>query len=63
MRSLNPPASTHPRPLLVSLVATRLVKDLFGVGIRTSVYALKQNLLDDYIKQQLRSPSLHMGFA
>jgi hypothetical protein len=33
MRSLNPPASTHPRPLLVSLVATRLVKDLFGVGI------------------------------
>jgi hypothetical protein len=30
---------------------------------RTSVYALKQNLLDDYIKPQLRSPSLHMGFV
>jgi hypothetical protein len=31
--------------------------------LKTSVYALKQNLLDDYIKQQLRSPSLHMGFV
>ncbi|MGL4608778.1 MAG: IS701 family transposase [Trueperaceae bacterium] len=31
--------------------------------LRTSVYALKQNLLDDYMKQQLRSPSLHMGFV
>jgi hypothetical protein len=29
---------------------------------RTSIYALKQNLLDDYMKQQLRSPSLQMGF-
>jgi hypothetical protein len=31
--------------------------------LKTSVYALKQNLLDDYIKRQLRSPSLHMGFV
>jgi hypothetical protein len=31
--------------------------------LRTSVYALMQNLLDDYMKQQLRSPTLHMGFA
>jgi hypothetical protein len=31
--------------------------------LRTSVYALKQNLLDDYMRQQLRSPSLHMGFV
>jgi hypothetical protein len=31
--------------------------------LHTSVYALKQNLLDDYMKQQLRSPSLHMGFV
>ena len=30
---------------------------------RTSVYALKQNLLDDYMIQQLRSPALHMGFG
>lgn len=31
--------------------------------LRTSVYALKQNLLDDYMTQQLRSPALHMAFA
>ena len=31
--------------------------------LKTSVYALKQKLLDDSMKQQLRSPSLHMGFA
>jgi hypothetical protein len=31
--------------------------------LKTSVYALKQNLFDDYIKQQFRSPGLHMGFV
>jgi Transposase DDE domain len=31
--------------------------------LETSVYALKQNLLDDYMIQQLRSPALRMGFA
>jgi hypothetical protein len=45
MRSLNPPASTHQRPLLVSLVATRLVKDLFGVGI-THTYIVKDGKLE-----------------
>jgi hypothetical protein len=43
MRSLNPPASTHQRPLLVSLVATRLVKDLFGVGITHPICETKNN--------------------
>jgi hypothetical protein len=33
MSSLNPATPTHQRPLFVSLVATRLVKDLFGFGI------------------------------
>jgi hypothetical protein len=31
--------------------------------LRTSIYALKQNLLHDYMIQQLRSPALHMGFV
>jgi Transposase DDE domain len=43
------------------LVWTRL--SFLAQQFRTSVYALKQNLLDDYMKQQLRSPSLHMGFV
>jgi hypothetical protein len=43
------------------LVWTRL--SFLAQQFHTSVYALKQNLLDDYIKQQLRSPSLHMGFV
>jgi hypothetical protein len=43
------------------LVWTRL--SFLAHQLHSSVYALKQNLLDDYIKQQLRSPSLHMGFV
>lgn len=43
------------------LVWTRL--SFLAQQLRTSVYALKQNLLDDYIKQQLRSPILHMGLV
>jgi hypothetical protein len=39
--------------LLVWLSFKRQATHLF-----TTVYALKQGLLDDYIKQQLRSPSL-----
>jgi hypothetical protein len=43
------------------LVWTRL--SFLAQQLKTSVYALKQNLLDDYIKQQLRSPALHLGFV
>jgi hypothetical protein len=43
------------------LVWTRL--SFLARQLRTSVYALKQNLLDDYMKHQLRSPTLHMGFV
>jgi hypothetical protein len=43
------------------LVWTRL--SFLAQQFHTSIYALKQNLLDDYMKQQLRSPGLHMGFA
>jgi Transposase DDE domain len=43
------------------LVCNRL--SFLAQQLKTSVYALKQNLLDDYIKQQLLSPSLYMGFT
>jgi DDE superfamily endonuclease len=43
------------------LVWTRLT--FLARQLHTSIYALKQSLLGDYMKQQLRSPVLHMDFA
>jgi hypothetical protein len=35
----------------------------FAQSIGRTVYQLKQELLDDYLRQQLRNPSLHMSLA
>lgn len=43
------------------LVWARLKSLAYKTG--QTVYQLKQNLLDDYMKQQLRSPSISMGLA
>ena len=39
-------------------------RDLFCVALdRKTVYRLKQGLLDDYLCQQLKNPSVKMRFA
>jgi macrodomain Ter protein organizer (MatP/YcbG family) len=43
------------------LVWARLKSLAYKTG--QTVYQLKQNLLDDYMRQQLRSPAISMGLA
>jgi hypothetical protein len=35
----------------------------FAQSTQRTVYQLKQNLFDDYLRQQLRNPSLRMSLA